>query len=51
MGYNTPFFHIVPYANDEGILDGKAAFILSAFGISSLCGRIVLGSAADKLGA
>ncbi len=42
--------HIVPYATDLSYSDTQAASVLSAMWFSSLAGRIVLGSAGDRIG-
>lgn len=42
--------HIVPYAVDEGISTASAASILATIGGLAIVGRIVLGSAADRIG-
>eukprot|EP01006_Ploeotia_vitrea_P034539 TRINITY_DN65761_c3_g1_i1.p2 TRINITY_DN65761_c3_g1~~TRINITY_DN65761_c3_g1_i1.p2 ORF type:complete len:599 (-),score=285.23 TRINITY_DN65761_c3_g1_i1:612-2408(-) len=50
FGYGTPFFHIVPFAKQQGVSEADASIVLSMFGIASLVGRISLGRAADDLG-
>ena len=42
--------HIVPHAIDLGISDASAVNILAVIGGSMVVGRIVLGSAADRIG-
>jgi MFS family permease len=42
--------HIVPYARDRGIDLEQAALALTAYGVGSVGGRLVLGAASDRLG-
>ncbi len=42
--------HIVPHATDLGISPASAANILAIFGGVSIVGKIVMGSAADRIG-
>jgi MFS family permease len=42
--------HIVPYARDRGIDLEQAALALTAYGLGSVGGRLVLGAASDRLG-
>ncbi len=42
--------HIVPHATELGISDTGAANILAIYGGSSIIGRLVLGTMADKIG-
>lgn len=46
----TILIHIVPYAMDLGIPATNAASILSIIGGASIAGRLVMGSAGDKIG-
>ncbi len=51
-GYITQsiMVHIVSYAMDGGVATVQAASVLSAIGALSIAGRLVLGSAGDKMG-
>ena len=51
-GYITQsiMVHIVSYAMDGGVATVQAASVLSAIGALSIAGRLVLGSAGDKIG-
>jgi MFS family permease len=42
--------HIVPYARDRGLTLESAAFVLTAYGIGAVIGRLTFGSAADRFG-
>ncbi|MFC2122929.1 MFS transporter [Bacteroidota bacterium] len=46
----TVIIHIVPHATDMGIAETKAAGILSVIGAVSMAGRMVIGTASDKIG-
>ena len=46
----TVMVHIAPHATDLGISAATAASILATIGIMDVVGRIVLGSAADRIG-
>ncbi len=46
----TIIVHIVPYATDIGISAASAANILATIGGTSIAGRIIMGSAADRIG-
>ena len=46
----TVMVHIVPHATDLGIPPASAAKILSVLGGLAVLGRLILGSAADKMG-
>jgi len=46
----TVIIHIVPHATDMGITETKAAGILSVIGAISMAGRLVIGTASDKIG-
>jgi len=46
----TILIHIVPYAMDLGIPATNAASILSIIGGASIAGRLVMGSAGDRIG-
>lgn len=50
LGNYMPYLFIVLYAENEGISTHGAVFISSMVGLSSLVGRIVLGSLADSYG-
>ncbi len=42
--------HIVPFATDLGMAPATAASVLSVIGAALIAGRVILGSAADKIG-
>jgi MFS family permease len=46
----TTIIHITPHASDQGLQPASAAAVLSAIGGVSIMGRIVMGSANDKIG-
>jgi MFS family permease len=46
----TMIVHIVPYANDRGLQPTTAAAVLSTIGGISMLGRIVMGTANDRIG-
>ncbi len=46
----TIVVHIVPHAIDQGLAPGTAAGVISAIGGMSIIGRLVLGTANDKIG-
>jgi MFS transporter, OFA family, oxalate/formate antiporter len=46
----TIVVHIVPHAIDRGLAPGIAAGVISAIGGMSIIGRLVLGSASDRIG-
>ena len=46
----TVVVHIVPHAIDQGLAPGTAAGVISAIGGMSIVGRLVLGSANDRIG-
>jgi MFS family permease len=46
----TVVVHIVPHAIDQGLAPGTAAGVISAIGGMSILGRLVLGSASDRIG-
>jgi len=46
----TIVVHIVPHAIDRGLAPGIAAGVISAIGGMSIIGRLVLGSACDRVG-
>jgi len=46
----TVIIHIVPHATDMGITETKAAGILSVIGGISMAGRLVIGTASDRIG-
>jgi len=47
---HTILVHIVPHATDIGVSAGSAANVLAIIGGFSILGRVVMGSAADKIG-
>ncbi|MDD4860194.1 MAG: MFS transporter [Dehalococcoidales bacterium] len=46
----TVMVHIVPHATDIGVSAAAAATILSAFGVLSIGGKLVLGGIIDRIG-
>jgi len=46
----TIIMHIDPHATDLGIPSASAAVVLSVIGGGSIAGRVVMGSAADRIG-
>jgi MFS family permease len=48
FGQQMVMFHLVNHATDAGLRQTTAAGILSLTGIGSLCGRLVMGSLADR---
>jgi predicted MFS family arabinose efflux permease len=50
LGLMIPFVHLVPYAQDNGITSGAAAFLVGMIGIGSVCGRLTVGPFADRMG-
>ncbi len=46
----TIVVHIVPHAIDKGLTPGTAAGVISAIGGMSIVGRLVLGTANDRIG-
>jgi len=46
----TTIIHITPHARDQGLQPASAAAVLSTIGGVSIIGRIVMGSANDKIG-
>ena len=42
--------HVVPHARDRGIDLAQAALALTAYGLGSVAGRLVLGAGSDRLG-
>jgi predicted MFS family arabinose efflux permease len=42
--------HIVPFARDQGVSLGGASLALTAYGIGSVCGRVVAGAMSDRIG-
>ncbi len=49
--HSGPIFHMVTYAIDCGVGAMTAAVVFGAAGLAALCGRIVFGLAADRVGA
>jgi MFS family permease len=49
--HSGPIFHMVSYAIDCGVSAMAAATVIGTAGIASLCGRIVCGLVADRVGA
>jgi MFS family permease len=50
LGLGTVLVHIVPHAIDQGISAASAAIILSIVGGLSTAGRVMMGSASDRVG-
>ncbi|MBL6612737.1 MAG: MFS transporter [Reyranella sp.] len=50
FGVSVPFVHLVPYAIDHGVAQGRAGMLVSMIGIGSTAGRFALGSVADRIG-
>eukprot|EP00038_Savillea_parva_P024874 m.45367 g.45367 ORF g.45367 m.45367 type:complete len:578 (-) comp6642_c0_seq2:83-1816(-) len=48
FGYLNMFSHFAAHAEDVGVSKWDAALLLSLMGLSSVCGRLVLGVAADR---
>jgi predicted MFS family arabinose efflux permease len=42
--------HVVPFVKDRGVMLERASLALTIFGIGTIIGRILLGTAADRLG-
>jgi MFS family permease len=49
--HSGPIFHMVTYAIDCGVGAMTAAVVFGAAGLAALCGRIVFGLVADRVGA
>lgn len=50
FGYGNLYIHLVPSARDNGVSSNQAALLLASVGVSSTLGRLVLGTAADRIG-
>ncbi len=50
MSEGTILVHIVPHASDLGLSAVNAALILTLIGAVSIAGRIIMGSASDRIG-
>ncbi len=50
IGLFVPFVYLKPYAELKGISPGTAATLVSALGVGSLLGRLLLGAIAGPLG-
>lgn len=50
LGLFMPYTHLPKYAQLHGVSTGGAIIILSIMGISSACGRVLIGYAADVFG-
>lgn len=48
--YSLLLVHLVPYATDQGIAPGSAAWAVALIGVGALLGRIILGIVSDRLG-
>ena len=46
----TMIVHVVPHASDQGLAKTTAAAVLSTIGAVSMVGRIVMGTANDRIG-
>src|SRR6185312_1205850 len=49
--HSGPIFHMVSYAIDCGVPSMAAATVIGAAGVAALCGRVVCGLVADRVGA
>ena len=49
--FNVPILHIAPFAEDQGISEDDAAFLLAMLGAAQIAGRILHGVFADRFGA
>ena len=49
-GLQIPFFHTAAYATDKGIPLVVAASVVGLIGVSSIFGRILMGSLSDRIG-
>lgn len=50
FGAFVPFVHLVPYALDRGVPQGRAVLLLALIGVGSTAGRFGLGNLADRIG-
>ncbi|MGO4737512.1 MFS transporter [Bosea sp. 2KB_26] len=50
FGAFVPFVHLVPYALDRGVPQGRAVLLLALIGVGSTAGRFCLGNLADRIG-
>jgi MFS transporter, OFA family, oxalate/formate antiporter len=50
IGAFTPFVHLMPFAEDNGVAHRAAVVILSLVGVGSTVGRFLLGGTADRIG-
>lgn len=50
FGLFVPFVHLAPYAQDHGVPQAAAVFLVSVIGIGSTGGRFFLGGLADRMG-
>ena len=50
LGLFTPFVHLAPYAEDQGVPHGLAVALFALIGIGSTVGRFFIGGVADRLG-
>ncbi len=48
--YSLLLVHLVPYATDQGIDPGRAAWAMGLIGVGALLGRVVLGTVSDRIG-
>jgi MFS family permease len=50
FGYSVPFVHLPAMVVDAGFSEASGSRLLAVMGVASLCGRVVLGMAADRCG-
>jgi MFS family permease len=50
LGLFTPFVHLAPYAEDQGVPHAVAVALFALIGIGSTVGRFFIGGVADRLG-
>jgi MFS family permease len=50
LGLFTPFVHLAPYAEDQGVPHALAVALFALIGIGSTAGRFLVGGVADRLG-
>jgi MFS family permease len=50
LGLFTPFVHLAPYAEDQGVPHAVAVGLFALIGIGSTAGRFLIGGLADRIG-
>jgi MFS family permease len=50
FGLYIPFVHLAPYAVDHGLPKTFGVTLVGLIGVGSVCGRLLLGSTADRMG-